>query len=64
MRFNKKWTRFWVEAEIEMFGPDRLIKDHNELDQRCSDLSTKLNHLTVTHNELITHHKEHHKDQP
>ena len=33
MRFNREWTEFWVDAEVDMFGTIRLVKDHNELRQ-------------------------------
>jgi len=40
--FNREWTQFWVDAEIEHFGSSRLVKAHNQqvaaLEQRVEGL--------------------------
>ena len=37
MEFNRAWTQFAVDAEIDAFGTARLVKAHNALRQQLAE---------------------------
>jgi hypothetical protein len=42
MDFDRDWTTFAVDAEVEAFGPHRLCVEHNRLRRQVERLQAQL----------------------
>lgn len=45
MDFNRTWTRFAVDAEIDYYGSERIVRAHNDARARIAELTARVAEL-------------------
>lgn len=45
MNFNREWTQFALDAEVDHFGTARIAKAHNALRAEVAELESRIEEL-------------------